>query len=57
MNLKQKFSEKQLPNILRNQKFYFIFFIYEIYLISAKGYKNEGVELLRVKKLVKSGQK
>ena len=51
-------SNQKLPNILRNQKFYFIFFIYKIYLISAIGYENEGVELLRVKKkLVKSGQK
>ena len=30
--------------------------IYKMYLISAKWYENKGVDMLIIKKLVKSGQ-
>ena len=40
-------NNQKLPNILRNQKFYFIFCIQKMYLISAKGYESAGVDLLR----------
>ena len=43
-------NNQKLPNILRNQKFYFIFCIQKMYLISAKGYESAGVDLLRIKK-------
>ena len=36
---------------------FLFFYIYKMYLISAEGYKNAGLDLLRVKKLLKSGQK
>ena len=42
-------NNKSLPNILRNQKFYFSFYVYKMYLTSAKGCKNAGADLLRVK--------
>ena len=42
-------NNQKLLNILRNQK-YFIFCIYEMYLTSAKGYENAGVDLSRVKR-------
>ena len=29
--------------------FFFFFFFYKMYLISAEGYKNAGVDLLRIK--------
>ena len=33
--------------------FFFTFCIYEMYLISAEGYKNAGVHILIIKKLAK----
>ena len=36
----------------------FLFFcVYKMYLISVKGYKNAGLDLLIIKNLVKFGQK
>ena len=48
MNLKQKLSEKQskITEHFTQSQFYFIFCIYKMYLISAKGYENAGVCLL-----------
>ena len=39
-------NNQKLPNILHHQK---IFNIYKMYPISAEGYKNAGVDLLREK--------
>ena len=39
------------------KKIYFIFYIYEMYLILAEGYKNAGVHVFIIKKkLAKFGQ-
>ena len=43
-------NNQKSPNILRNQTFYLIFCIYKMYLISAKGYENADVDLIKVKK-------
>ena len=41
---------KNYPTFYDIKKFYFIFCIYKIYLVSAEGYKNAGVHILIVKK-------
>ena len=53
MNLKQKLSKKQskITEHFTQSKIYIkTFCIYKIYLISAKGYENAGVDFLRVKR-------
>ena len=47
-------NNKKLPNILRHKRF---FGIYKMYLVSAKGYENGGVDFLRVKKTGESWAK
>ena len=43
-------NSQKLLNILRHQKNIFFFRIYEMYLISAEGYKNADIHFLRVRK-------
>ena len=47
-------NNKKLPNILRHKRF---FCIHKMYLVSAKGYENAGVNFLRVKKTGESWAK
>ena len=40
---------QKLPNIFHNQKVYFIFYMYKMYLKLAEGYKNARVHILIIK--------
>ena len=52
--LKTRIELKKIKNyrvFCAIKKFYFIFCVYKIYLISAEGYKNAGVRFVRVRKI------